>query len=115
MPFSALFLCSLESEASYLGPPGAAAVMWAATPIFTDFSGSEFGPLVVRSHFEQRNATRSANTFLVRGVKSSLGRVTVTPGSACLCKEDYPGMRAAAVRTTSCSLHLVLLLVAMMR
>jgi len=47
MPFSAPFLSSLESEVSYLSPPGAAAAIWAATPMFTDLSGFEFGPLVV--------------------------------------------------------------------
>jgi hypothetical protein len=44
----------------------AAAVMWAATPMFTTFPGSEFGPLVVRWHsgLEHRVPTRFASTLL---------------------------------------------------
>jgi hypothetical protein len=59
MPFDALqrsFSLRLESNR---GPPGEAAVMWAATPTLIDFDGSLRGPDVSASHsgLEQRSPT----------------------------------------------------------
>jgi hypothetical protein len=55
------------------GPPGEAAVTWAATPMFTDPLPEESGPLVSRrqSGFEQECPARAAKRRTTELVKSS--------------------------------------------
>ncbi|MFO8165518.1 MAG: hypothetical protein R6T98_13435, partial [Desulfatiglandales bacterium] len=58
---------------SYLGPPGAAARMCAATPVFVALVGSELGPYarLPQRGFEQRVPTRWARVRFVTVEKSS--------------------------------------------
>src|ERR1044072_2295228 len=61
------------SAGAYLGPPGDAAVIWAATPMLIAFVESAFGPVVCQRHdgFEQRLLTRAAITLFTSLLKSS--------------------------------------------
>src|SRR5208283_4347530 len=72
-PFSIPFRSSDVSDESYLGPPGEAAVMCAATPTFRALACSECGPLVRfrQSGFEQRFPTRLASVSATGLGKSS--------------------------------------------
>lgn len=73
MPFSRFERSSGERAESKRGPPGDAAVMCAATPVFTALFGSECGPegAARQSGFEQILPTRFARTALSAVVKSS--------------------------------------------
>src|SRR5262249_34882128 len=73
IPLEGPLRSSRRSSASYLGPPGEAAVMWAATPRLTAFVGSSWGPLVSARHsgFEQRLPTRDASALFTGSEKSS--------------------------------------------
>lgn len=55
--------CSWVNAWSYRGPPGAAAVMWAATPTFTACEASSWGPLVGRGN----QASNNRNSPVKRG------------------------------------------------
>ena len=73
IPFSMLRRSSDVRLASYLGPPGDAAVTCAATPTFTVLVGLVDGPEVScrQPGFEQRIPTLFAKSSLVSTVKSS--------------------------------------------
>lgn len=60
-------------EASYRGPHGAAARMWHASPVLTDFAGAEWGPTVGSAHslLEQMYGARPATTCRTLAVNSS--------------------------------------------
>src|SRR5690349_9767926 len=67
----------LDRLASYRGPPGAAAVMWAATPVFeTLTSVCEDGPVVARPHHGQEHlkpARLASDSRTVAGKSSRAG------------------------------------------
>ena len=77
IPFEESDRCSGERSFSYLGPPGDAAEICAATPILTAPDGSACGPLVAWRHsgFEHTKPTRLASNSFVDEEKSSrIGR-----------------------------------------
>jgi hypothetical protein len=60
-------------DASYLGPPGAAAVMCAATPtLIIELADFALGPTVTVRQIAHRKADRFASATLVALLKSSL-------------------------------------------
>src|SRR5690348_7867355 len=74
IPFDAALRSSGERSGSKRGPPGDAAVMWAATPKLTAFAGSLCGPLVGARHsgLEQTCPARDARILFIASEKSSL-------------------------------------------
>jgi len=72
MPLSTDRLSSLDMRASYLGPPGEAAQIWAPTPILIALSGSSCGPVVNlrQPGLEHRDPTRLARSSRSRFRKS---------------------------------------------
>jgi len=63
---------------SYLGPPAAAAEMWAAFPRYVNVSSSDSDGATVcprQSGFEQSNAARIFSAFLTAAAKSSLAAI----------------------------------------
>ena len=81
MPFCGDLRSSGVIVASYLGPPGAAAQMCAATPMFVALFGSEFDPNVGlwQAGLLQRAPTRLDKSVFVCSEKSSRLRVKVSP------------------------------------
>jgi len=73
IPFSSAVRFSGVKLSSYLGPPGDAAVICAATPIFNAPALSSWGPAVGarQSGREHRCPTRAASTRFVDSEKSS--------------------------------------------
>src|SRR5205809_732168 len=69
---------------SYRGPPGDAALMWHATPMFTAFDGTSWGPLVGLRQlgFEHCIPARRARASLTLTVKSSRILATIKSSNA---------------------------------
>src|SRR5688572_23366632 len=84
MPLDGTTRSAGVNDASYRGPRGDAAVMWAATPRLTVVPGSEPGPDVIARHagLLQTYATRLARVVRTGDVNSSRTSGKVTPPSA---------------------------------